>query len=184
MTALKEEVLHTIDEIEALPEGNRAELINGDIYYMASPSVLHQELCGELFAAIHSHIKTNKGKCKVYTAPFAVYLFGIQDNTNYLEPDIVAVCDPEKTANGKGCDGAPDFVIEVVSPSTASRDYLYKLNQYQRAGVKEYWIVNPDSKSVNVYGFSDGNGTGAYSFSDAIPCLTFPGLTICMDDLR
>ena len=182
MITLKQELPHTIEEIEALPEGERAELINGEIYYMSSPSVTHQRIVMNLSAAIHSYIRNNKGKCEVFPSPFAVYLFGIQDDTNYLEPDIVVVCDPEKTANEKGCDGAPDFVIEVVSPSTASRDYLYKLNQYQMAGVKEYWIVNPDIRSVTRYDFANKDGSNAFSFNDAVPCLTFPGLAVCIND--
>ena len=182
MTAIPEEKLHTIEEIENLPEGTRAELIDGDIYYMAAPSVIHQRIVMQLSAAIAYHIRSHKGTCEVFPAPFAVYLFDIQDDTNYIEPDITVICDPGKTANGKGCDGAPDFIVEIVSPSTANRDYLLKLERYRAAGVKEYWIVNPDREAVNVYGFESGI-SGLYLFSDRIPCAAFPGLEICLKEL-
>ena len=182
MTAIPKEQLLTTEKIEALPEGTRAELIDGEIYYMAAPSVQHQYLLSTIHAAIYNHIAANKGSCRVYPSPFAVYLFGMENNTNYYEPDITVVCDPGKTANGKGCDGAPDFIVEIVSPSTAGRDYLLKLNRYQTAGVKEYWIVNPDRKVVNVYVFESGL-SDVYHFSDRIPCATFPGLEICLEEL-
>ena len=182
MTALSERTIHTIGEIEVLPEGLRAELIDGNIYYMAAPSVIHQQIAGSLYAAIYNHISARKGSCRAYPAPFAVYLFGIKDDTNYYEPDITVICDPGRTANGKGCDGAPDFIVEIVSPSTASRDYLLKLNRYQAAGVKEYWIVSPEREVVNVYSFASGL-FDVYRFTDPIPCATLDGLTIRLADL-
>ena len=115
---------YTIADIYALPDGKRAELIDGHIYDMAPPSPFHQELVMELSATIRDYIKKNKGNCKEYIAPFAVFLN--QDEYNYVEPDISVICDLNKI-NDKGCNGAPDFVIEVVSPSSQRMDYLTKL---------------------------------------------------------
>ncbi|MBR2764418.1 MAG: Uma2 family endonuclease [Blautia sp.] len=180
---IKQDTQYTVSDIEALPEGIRAELIGGQLFYMASPSSLHQEIEGEVFAEIRNYIKSHNGKCKVYTAPYAVYLFGMDDDHDYYEPDITVVCNPEKRKE-KGCDGAPDWIIEIVSPSTASRDYLYKLNRYREAGVREYWIVNPDEKGVNVFDFSDErNASKYYSFSDRVPSVVINGFTICIGEL-
>ena len=131
---------YTIDDIYALPEGQRAELIDGQIYDMAPPSPMHQELVMELSATLRDYIKKNGGPCKVYPAPFAVFLN--EDDRNYVEPDISVICDSSKVDN-RGYQGAPDFIIEIVSPSSQRMDYLTKLFKYRTAGVREYWIVNP-----------------------------------------
>ena len=184
MNALLNGQFHTYADIESLPEGERAELVDGEIYYMSPPSRIHQKIVLKLAQAIANFIDSNHGSCEVYPAPFAVFLFGEEDDTNYFEPDISVICDTEKLTD-KGCDGAPDFVIEVVSPSTASRDYLLKLTRYQAAGVKEYWVVNPEKKIVNVFGFASGtpNASDVYHFNETIPCRTLEGLMICLADL-
>ena len=138
MTLLKSDS-YTTEYIYALPEGQRAELIDGVIYDMAPPSRIHQELSGELFAMIREYIKTNNGSCKIYPAPFAVFLN--EDDKNYVEPDISVICDPNKL-DDKGCIGAPDWIIEIVSPSTKRMDYMIKLFKYRTSGVREYWIVD------------------------------------------
>ena len=139
---------YTIDDIYALPEGQRAELIDGQIYDMAPPSPMHQELVMELSATLRDYIKKNGGPCKVYPAPFAVFLN--EDDRNYVEPDISVICDSSKVDN-RGYQGAPDFIIEIVSPSSQRMDYLTKLFKYRTAGVREYWIVNPLQRTVQVY---------------------------------
>ena len=102
---LLEEKVYTIDDIYALPEGERAELIDGHIYYMAPPNRTHQKISMELSARILEYIRSHKGKCEVYAAPFAVYL---DDTTGtYVEPDISVICDPYKL-DDQGCNGAPD----------------------------------------------------------------------------
>ena len=141
---------YTIDDIYALPEGQRAELIDGQIYDMAPPSPMHQELVMELSATLRDYIKKNGGPCKVYPAPFAVFLN--EDDRNYVEPDISVICDSSKVDN-RGYQGAPDFIIEIVSPSSQRMDYLTKLFKYRTAGVREYWIVNPLQRTVQVYSF-------------------------------
>ena len=156
---------YTIADLEALPEDIRAELINGEIFMLSTPATVHQELLGELYVTITTHIKQNKGKCKVYGAPFAVFLHN--DDKTYLEPDISVICDRDKIDN-KGCHGAPDWVIEIASPSTAKRDIGIKLQEYKKAGVREYWIVDPDTKTVSVHALQTDTPPANYTFSDKI----------------
>ena len=144
------------------------------------PSPLHQELVMELSATIRNYIKANEGGCKVYIAPFAVFLN--QNEYTYVEPDISIICDLDKI-NDKGCNGAPDFVIEVVSPSSQRMDYLTKLFKYRSAGVREYWIVNPLTKTVQVYSFEGNENSTQYSFDDEIPVTIYSDLKICISNL-
>ena len=150
MDALRKEEIYTIDDIYALPDGERAELIDGKIYYMAPPGWKHQRISSYLHNQIYNYINSNNGKCEVLAAPFAVFLN--EDDINYIEPDISVICDISKL-DDKGCHGAPDWIIEIVSPSSRPRDYLIKLFKYRNAGVKEYWIVDPDKKMTTVYLF-------------------------------
>ena len=183
MPALPEEMPYTIADIEALPENTRAELMDGALYDMAAPSVIHQLLCALLTTTLVNHIKGKKGTCKVFPAPFAVFINGTDDIYNYLEPDISVVCDPEKLKNGKGCDGAPDWIIEITSPSTAPNDYMLKLRKYQSAGVREYWIVNPASEEISVYIFSTPSTYAVYTFHESVPSHTLPGLSVDIHEL-
>ena len=171
---------YTIDDIYALPEGQRAELIDGQIYDMAPPSPMHQELVMELSATLRDYIKKNGGPCKVYPAPFAVFLN--EDDRNYVEPDISVICDPSKVDN-RGYQGAPDFIIEIVSPSSQRMDYLTKLFKYRTAGVREYWIVNPLQRTVQVYSFEGTEDSIQYSFDDEITVTIYGDLKICVADL-
>ena len=171
---------YTIDDIYALPEGQRAELIDGQIYDMAPPSPMHQELVMELSATLRDYIKKNGGPCKVYPAPFAVFLN--EDDRNYMEPDISVICDSSKVDN-RGYQGAPDFIIEIVSPSSQRMDYLTKLFKYRTAGVREYWIVNPLQRTVQVYSFEGTEDSTQYSFDDEITVTIYGDLKICVADL-
>ncbi|MEY8426543.1 Uma2 family endonuclease [Lachnospiraceae bacterium 46-15] len=172
--ALSQPNLYTIDDIYALPEGTRAELIDGQLYYMAPPNRRHQELAGELYASIYNFIKANDGSCKPYIAPFAVFLNA--DDRNYVEPDISVICDRSKLTD-KGCNGAPDWIIEIVSPGSRRTDYFTKLFKYRTAGVREYWIVDPDKDRVFVYNF-ETEDTLEYSFSDSVQAGIYPGFSI------
>jgi len=173
MTSAQEQ-LFTVEDIEALPEDERVELIDGRIYYMAAPSRTHQRLLIFLTVEIESYIRNHKGKCQVYIAPFALYLN--EDNSTYLEPDLMVVCDRDKT-DEKGCHGAPDLVMEIVSPSTRSRDYLLKLNKYQHGGVREYWIPDTERDVIQVYDLGR-NQVESYGFGDKIKVGIFPDLSI------
>lgn len=147
MALLKEKV-YTTDDIYALPPGERAELIGGRIYAMVLPTSTHQRIVNFLDWTIGSYIRKNNGSCEVFPAPFAVFLRG--DDRTYVEPDLSVICDREKV-DEKGCHGAPDWVIEIVSPSSRRMDYYTKLAEYKEAGVREYWIVDPCKKYVIVY---------------------------------
>ena len=161
---LQNENTYTTDYIYSLPEGQRAELINGIVYNMAPPSRPHQEIVMNLSAEIRDYIKNNHGSCKVYPAPFAVFLN--KDNKTYVEPDISVICDPGKL-NEKGCQGAPDWVIEIVSPGSQRMDYMIKLFKYQTAGVREYWVVDQQKDRIIVYDF-EKDDMNEYTFSDCV----------------
>ena len=171
--------IYTIDDIYALPEGQRAELIDGAIYDMAPPNSRHQEISWELSAEIHNYIKAHNGNCKAYAAPFAVFLNA--DDKNYVEPDISVICDKSKI-DKRGCNGAPDWIIEIVSPGSRRMDYYTKLFKYRTAGVREYWIVDPDKNRVMVYTF-DVDGMNEYSFTDNIPVAIYPEFSINLSKL-
>lgn len=156
---------YTVADIEALPEGERAELIDGEMFLMASPAATHQDLCGWLYVRISRYITDKQGPCKVFLAPFAVYI--ADDQHNYVEPDILVICDWDKM-DQRGCHGAPDWIIEIVSPASKYMDYTRKLSLYQDTGVREYWLVDPERKSITVYGFERKEGPGLYSFSDKV----------------
>ena len=106
---------YTIEDIYALPEGTRAELIDGQINYMAPPTRKHQDIVGALYRKIADYIDSKRGSCKIYVSPFAVFLS--ENDKNYVEPDISVICDPNKL-NDKGCTGAPDWIVEMVSPGS------------------------------------------------------------------
>ncbi len=179
MPALAQEKNYTIDDIYALPDGERAELIDGQIYYMAPPGRKHQDIAGELFGIIREYIKSKNGPCRPYIAPFAVFLN--KNDTNYVEPDISVICTPDKL-NDKGCVGAPDWIIEVVSPGSRRMDYFTKLFKYRTAGVREYWIVDHDKKRITVYDF-ESEDTKDYTFSDTIKVGIYDDLHINFSDI-
>ena len=141
-------------------EDMNVEIINGELFMMATPSSRHQEISGELFRQLANFLE---GKpCKVYPAPFGVRLFEQdgdrpEDVDTVVEPDISVICDRDKV-DARGCKGAPDLIVEILSPSTRRHDRLVKLDLYQRAGVREYWIVDPENRSVLVF-LPDGNGS-------------------------
>lgn len=169
-----EQKSYTVDDIEALPEGERAELIDGQIYYMASPNTRHQRIVSMFTRIIGNYIVSKNGDCEVFPAPFAVYIN--KDKNNYVEPDISVICDKDKI-NDKGCNGAPDWIIEVVSPKSRTMDYYRKLLKYTNSGVREYWIVDPEKELVTVYDVVNEDMT-EYSFGDEIPVGIYEDFTI------
>lgn len=174
MDALSKEAIYTIEDIYALPDRERAELIDGKIYYMAAPSRTHQRVLGSIFVKIADYINSHKGDCEVDIAPFAVFLNN--DEINYVEPDILVVCDPSKL-DDKGCHGAPDLIIEIVSPDSKSMDYFIKLFKYRTAGVREYWVVDPDKQMSMVYEF-EKNEVEQYNFGEDVPVGIYEGFCI------
>ena len=177
MAELKREEVYTIEDIYALPDGERAELIDGQIYYMSPPSWSHQRISRKLHQTIANYIDSNNGKCEVLAAPFAVFLNN--DDINYVEPDLSVICDLSKL-DDKGCHGAPDWVIEIVSPSSKPRDYMTKLFKYRTANVREYWIVDPMKELVTVYGF-EKNIVEQYNFGEEVPAGIYEGFSIKVD---
>ena len=174
MPALAQEKLYTINDIYALPDGERAELIDGQIYMMAPPSRKHQTIARELFSSINSYIKLKGGFCEPFFAPFAVFLD--KDDTNYVEPDISIICDKSKLTD-RGCFGAPDWIIEIVSPASKRMDYFTKLFKYRTAGVREYWIVDQEKNRILVYNF-ESEDTGDYTFADSVKAGIYDDLLI------
>lgn len=171
---------HTIEDIYALPEGQRAELIDGVIYDMTPPNRIHQKLIGELYFSIRNHIKSNNGNCEIYPAPFAVFV-NANDET-YVEPDISVICDKNKL-NDRGCNGAPDFIIEIVSPSSRKMDYRTKMTLYADAGVREYWIVDPAKERSTIYRFEEDAAPTIIPFSQPIQVGIYEDLCITISDL-
>ena len=140
---------YTEEDYYNTPEHVRCELIDGDlIYNQASPSRVHQKILMEISGTIRDYIKSKKGKCEVYPAPFAVKLN--KDKNTIVGPDISVICDPDKLTD-RGCTGAPDWIIEIISPSNRSHDYITKLNLYMENGVQEYWIIDPTTENILVY---------------------------------
>lgn len=178
MDALRKEEVYTIDDIYAMQDGERAELIDGQIYAMAPPNTKHQMLIMGLLYQIEDYIRRNHGGCKVLPAPFAVFLK--KDKTTYVEPDISVICDPKKL-DDKGCHGAPDWVIEIVSPGSRTMDYFKKLFQYRTAGVREYWIVDPMKQRVIVY-FFEQESVEEYSFGEEVPVGIFEKFIIAINE--
>ena len=177
MDILKKEELYKIEDIYALPNGERAELIDGKIYYMAPPNTRHQALVMDLSYQIKDYIRHNNGECSVFPAPFAVFLN--ENNKNYVEPDISVICDKNKITD-KGCNGAPDWVIEIVSLGSKQMDYYKKLFQYRTAGVREYWVVDPERELVTIYNF-EKDSMEEYSFDKEIPVGIYEGVSLKID---
>jgi len=163
-------------------DSERWELIEGIPYAMSpAPSQHHQEISGELHLQLATFLK---GKpCKVFHAPFDVRLNVDDEDDTVVQPDLLVVCDHSKL-DGKCCRGAPDLVIEILSPSTARHDRMVKMQQYQQAGVREYWIVDPDTKTVQVCILENGRYfVTAYADTDTAPVAVLPGCEINLSDV-
>lgn len=159
MASPAEKTGYTFADCLGWDEKERAEIIGGEVLMMAPPSRIHQKISGEIFRQLANFLEGKR--CEVYSAPFGVRLFEKdgdrpEDVDTVVEPDITLVCDTSRL-DQHGCKGAPELVMEILSPSSRRHDMLVKLNLYQRAGVREYWIVNPDDKDVQVF-LLDGSG--------------------------
>ena len=173
------------------PEDVRAEIIHGVAYMMGQPSTSHQRVSRKLFVKLANFLE---GKtCEPFIAPFGVRLFPKEDRTDdtVVKPDIIVVCDPSKI-DERGCNGAPDLVIEILSPSTKRKDKYLKRELYQKAGVREYWMVSTDDSEITVHLF-ETNSTKVYGANEEMPDDTklpeivpvhvLPGLEINVKDV-
>ena len=166
-----------------LEEGERFELINGVAYAMSAPGDSHQAISGEIFRQIANYLR---GKpCKARPAPYDVRLFYAEDESDdtVVQPDISVICD-EKKRGPEGCRGAPDLVAEILSPSNTADEYVRKFNLYMKAGVREYWILEPKSKTVQAFVLQNNAYMGTiYDSGAALPSAAIEGLVITLGDV-
>ena len=173
--------MYTFEDILALPEGERAELIDGEMFLMASPGRRHEDAVMWLSNQIFNYIRGKKGKCRVNSLSFAV--FPKKDDKNYVEPDVTVVCDRDKL-DDRGCNGAPEWVIEVVSPTSVKMDYERKKKLYQESGVEEYWIVDPGKEQVSVYRFQENDQVKEYSFKETVKVGIYEDFSLDLEELK
>ena len=147
---------------------------------MASPSEIHQTVSTELTTILNTYVKNKKGSCKVFHAPFDVKL--VDNPLTIVQPDLMIVCNKDKL-DGKRCNGAPDFIIEIVSPGNPADDYIRKLYHYKNYGVREYWIVDPRRKTVTVNYFEKNLLNIQYSFDSTIKVNIYEDLLINFADI-
>ena len=174
---------YTADEFYKLDIAEPCELISGIIVNISpSPNIRHQQISGEIFYTIKDYIKRNNGKCKVFEAPTDVKL---NDDT-IVVPDLFVACNPDNFDDQK-YNGAPDWIIEIVSPNNSERDYKDKLLLYKTNGVKEYWIIDPTNERILVYLFGKTNIIEFYTFNDTVSVGLYRDnkepLTICINNL-
>ncbi|MBP3204774.1 MAG: Uma2 family endonuclease [Lachnospiraceae bacterium] len=161
----------TLEDYLALPEERRVEMIDGVFYDMATPTLVHQIISDEIRRCFGDFIKKNRGKCIAFTAPADVRLF--RDDRTVVQPDVFVVCDRDKLTMQRVQD-APDLIVEVVSPGSLKMDTRLKLEKYKQAGVREYWIVFPEERKVQVYLFEMAGEAAdiapkEYTFADRVP---------------
>ena len=174
------------------PDDVRAEIIYGIAYMMSPPQTSHQRVAGSIFNALYNFLK---GKtCEVFIAPFGVRPFPKEDKSDdtVVEPDIVVICDPSKI-DRHGCNGAPDLIIEILSPSTRRKDRSLKRELYQKAKVREYWIVSPDdseievhlfeNNSIKLFGKNEAETAEDQKLPEIVPVFILPGLEIDVKDI-
>ncbi len=177
----KQKHVYTYADYLTWNEDERWEIINGLPYLQSAPSRIHQEVLMELARQFSNHLLDKP--CKIYPAPFCVRLDTNDDDKkvkNVVEPDLTIVCDSSKL-DKKGCKGSPDMIIEIISPSTAKIDKVIKFNKYEEAGVKEYWIVEPEQKLVSVFLLQENMKYGRpemYTDEDSIAVSLFPDLEV------
>ena len=190
----EEEKHYTCADLYEWDDNVRAEIINGDLYMMSPPLTIHQRIAGRLYNRFANFLE---GKpCEVFPAPFGVRLFPKKDlsDDTLVEPDIVVVCDSDKI-DERGCNGPPDLIIEIVSPSNSRRDRVLKFNLYLEAKVREYWVVYPEDKGMEVhilerghyytkvYGANEPDTKKNERFEEIIPVTVLPGLKIDAKDI-
>jgi Uma2 family endonuclease len=180
MALAQELTYYTYADVLDWDESVRAEIIDGEIYMLTTPNTSHQWVSRELFGRLYDFLS---GKpCQLFSAPFGVRLFPKDDlsDDTMVEPDIMVICDASKL-DQRGCNGAPDLIIEILSPSTARHDQKLKFQKYQEAGVREYRIVDPDQTMVHMHILENGQYTT--KVYDEIPVTVLPGCVIKLKDV-
>ena len=169
--AEKKQGEYTVSDYFARDDEVRCELLDGEFYDMGSPSTVHQIIVRELTLLLSLHVRKNKGRCVVLPSPIDVEFEG--DDKTILQPDVAVICDRSKIRGH--IVGAPDLVIEIVSPSSRKRDMMLKMKKYGEMGVREYWIVDPEKKKVIVYDFEHDWDIRLYGFGDRVPVTIWDG---------
>ena len=166
---------YTIEDRNALPEDHPYELIDGVIYNMASPALRHQSISGAIYRQLWNYVDSQGGDCIPFIAPTDVRLD--RDERTMVVPDVFVICQPDddRMDNDKYINGAPDLIIEVLSPSTRRKDMFTKLHKYEAAGVREYWIVDPNKEKVIVYIFGEESDVSLYGFDSEVPVGIYQG---------
>jgi len=168
-------------------EGTRWELIDGEAYAMAATTIKHQEMLGRIYRRFAEHLDKSK-RCKVLFAPIDVRLFPKKDDKDktVLQPDLLVVCDPKKLEDGKACKGAPDLVIEILSPSNTHHDRMKKFAKYIEAKVKEIWFIDPETELVETFLLNEESGEYEPSFytnRKSVAVGILPDLMLSGDDI-
>lgn len=179
---------YTLEDYYALPEDQRVELIDGVFYDMGAPASPHQLIGGSVYSQLAAFRNANKGPCLPMMSPVDVQLD--RDNRTVVQPDVLVVCDRSKITY-QGIYGAPDFIVEVLSPSTRKKDMTLKLAKYIEAGVREYWQIDPRTRQIVVHDLENGGIPAIYTFQDRVPvgiwegkcCIVFSDVAELMDEL-
>lgn len=161
----------------------RYEYIDGEIYLLASPTTTHQRILYEISGIFYIWFKDKK--CIPMIAPYDIKLSRSEVNKNVVQPDLMVICDlEEKLGEDDYYQGVPSLIVEIISPSTKSKDYIKKLDLYMSCGVNEYWIVDPTNKEVHVYAFEEKNiyKSKTYHFDTPIKSFVFNGLEVNLSD--
>lgn len=174
-----QEKIYTSEDYWNLPDGERAELINGHFYPMAMPNTIHQRLVVEISCTIANYIDEHHVAHELIISPFAVNLTA--DEKIWVEPDII-ICDKSKLSE-RACESAPEFLIEIVLPTSRKMDYITKVSLYADAGVREYWIVDPEKERTTVYRYEEDAAPTIIPFNQPVPVGIHTDLDITIADL-
>jgi len=177
----------TYNDYLKLAEGNekRYELIDGEIYVLASPGFTHQMILNAINVQIFNYL--SKSSCGVYVAPFDVKLYNdaacFEDDPNVVQPDILVICDHENVDGKDRYQGKPSLVVEILSKSTRSKDLMKKLNLYVNSNIPEYWVVDPDAKDITLYEIIDRKITrrSCNKFGETCSSYKFTDMKVCVD---